>query len=266
MSSLKTHFNYNLIWLRRLLSHKFTDIINVLRFDRNPIIICGCGRSGTTLLLSILSAHPNIQGLNHETGIFQYHVQNSRFAKYNNLRKILVKILEQGYKKTAHRWLEKTPRNVRFIEDILYTYNNKVKIIHIIRDGRDVTVSTHPLYGDYYVSIERWISDTREGLNFRNNPSVLTVKYEDLVLKFDSTVKKICTFLEEPFHPNLEEFPVYSDVIKHEAYHSGEVEKINHSSIGKWRNPKFKLRIDQFYQSREAVELLKELGYDTKTD
>ena len=44
----------------------------VLQIPQTPILIGGCGRSGTTLLLSLLSAHPRIravsrQGRNLET-------------------------------------------------------------------------------------------------------------------------------------------------------------------------------------------------------
>ena len=38
--------------------------------EASPLIIGGCGRSGTTLLLSVLSAHPKVLAIPHETEAF----------------------------------------------------------------------------------------------------------------------------------------------------------------------------------------------------
>ena len=43
---------------------------DVLRIDRRPILIGGCGRSGTTLLLAVLSCHPAIVAIDEETRAF----------------------------------------------------------------------------------------------------------------------------------------------------------------------------------------------------
>ncbi len=49
----------------------FTNLSYVNQISKKcPIIIGGCGRSGTTLLLSILGSHPNIQAIKDETGLF----------------------------------------------------------------------------------------------------------------------------------------------------------------------------------------------------
>ena len=47
------------------------------RFVNPPVYIGGCGRSGTTLLLSILSAHPEIFGCPRELNLFE----NGRLEK-----------------------------------------------------------------------------------------------------------------------------------------------------------------------------------------
>ena len=52
----------------------------------NPIFIFGCARSGTTLLRSILSSHPNI-GIPRETSFFQYLYEFITKNKIVNLNK-----------------------------------------------------------------------------------------------------------------------------------------------------------------------------------
>ena len=50
------------------------------RFARAPISIGGAPRSGTTLLLSVLSAHPSLFAINHETFAFCPRATDPEFA------------------------------------------------------------------------------------------------------------------------------------------------------------------------------------------
>ena len=129
------------------------------RFQDMPIIIGGCGRSGTTLLLSIISAHPNIFAFPKEIGVFsEWHNSNPRIDRL--YRYVLVNSLPNE----KNRWCEKTPGNVRHFDKILSYFNNKVKLIHIIRDGRDVMLSKHPKKPDsYWIFPVIWINDVKEG-------------------------------------------------------------------------------------------------------
>jgi len=170
-----------------------------------PIIIGGCGRSGTTLLLSVLSSHPEIYTFKKETHAFCQNV----YCESININLIirtfrLYCYLDKKIPKSCNRWCEKTPKNVLFFGDILNYFYNNVKVIHIVRDGRDVILSKHPKRpAVYWVSPERWIEDVSAGLKFKNHPNVYTVKYEDLVLEYETTIKDICTFLGIEFHPHL---------------------------------------------------------------
>ncbi len=59
-------FEQRLPWRYKHIIGRIKDF----RLYKSPILIGGCGRSGTTLLTSILSSHPKIALIPHETGIF----------------------------------------------------------------------------------------------------------------------------------------------------------------------------------------------------
>ncbi|HLT72342.1 MAG TPA: sulfotransferase, partial [Cyclobacteriaceae bacterium] len=239
-------------------------ILKAKIFDRPPVLIGGCGRSGTSILLSILSAHPNIYGIDVETDIFGYRRRfSSTFLNHvNNYRKLLPYLLESDKVLTATRWCEKTPRNVRFLPEIAEEFRGKFRFVHIIRDGRDVVCSRHPLSGAYHVSTERWVNDVKAGLKFLDHPNVFTLKYEDLVLNFKARVSDLLTFLDEEYCVEVEQFQEFANVKKHAAFEDGRLQGIKTGSIQKWKRDEHRERMDQFYKSDEAVDLLRQLGYE----
>ncbi len=46
------------------------------RFSQSPVIIGGCARSGTTLVLAILAAHPSIYTIPNEIRAFVKWIEN----------------------------------------------------------------------------------------------------------------------------------------------------------------------------------------------
>jgi hypothetical protein len=232
-------------------------------FSRTPILIVACPRSGTTLLLSILSAVPTIFAAPKQTYAFD------RWKKQDNkwipilLYRLYREFIQRKIPKTANRWLEKTPGHIRSIDKILEYFNNDIKIIHIIRDGRDVTVSTHPAYTDrrkYWVPADRWVDEVTFGLKFKDHPSVHTLRYEDLISDYDGEMKKIVSFIDEPFTPQLANWFEHTQIKK--SIHWGDnVQQIHTKAIGKWQKPEHEARIQEFMSNSNAVNLLHELGY-----
>ena len=227
----------------------------------------GCARSGTTLLLSILSAHPEIYAIPILTDTFCLNVHSYKFKK--NIPFGLVDLAYFYYKyfnkipSSYNRWCEKTPMNVRYFDKIIKYFNAKVKIIYIVRDGRDVILSILPEKpNDFQVSPERWISDVSIGLKYINNPNVYTVKYEDLVMNYEETIKKICTFLDIECDYHLLNWHKFTKIRTSRAW-SGEIKEIFQDSVGKWKKTKYKERVEELMQKPKAIELLKKLGYLT---
>ena len=231
-------------------------------FDREPLIIGGCGRSGTTLLLSILSAHPSILAIPKELSVFNYWEEDEagRLVPLR-LDRLHREILRRRIPKGVHRWSEKTPRNVRHIPEINRYFDGRMKFIHIIRDGRDVTLSRHPdRKDDWWVGPDRWVEDVRAGLSHADDPNVLTIYYEKLVRDYEPTMQEVCDFIDEPFTDSLRQWHEHSTVRSSNAWHTG-LRELSDRSVEKWRKLENKSRVKEFEKNREAMQLLGELGY-----
>lgn len=237
-SSFPIHF-------RNMLMYGKPDVdlasqLNQLK-EESPIIIGGCGRSGTTLLTAILAAHPKLAAIDIETYAF--------YPRPLRLRNIL-------NNKSEGRWIEKTPRNVCVFSTIK-TIIPEAKLIHIVRDGRAVVTSHHPNHKQkYWVNKERWVNDVWAGLMF---PAFL-VKYEDLVLDTENTLKKICSFIGEDFSKDMLDF-VRNSNIKDDASFGGKVSPLYSNSIYKWASEEHKKTIDDFNNDLRCQALMKLLNY-----
>lgn len=231
-----------------------------------PIIIGGCGRSGTTLLLSVLSCHPEIYCIGDETACLCPTGYN-RVVDYTNTLRVdlLYKYLsEKNIPIQSKYWCEKTPKNVLFFANILAYFGKKAKLIHLVRDPRDVITSTHPRKpNNYYVPIQRWVDDVKEGRNFYYHENILTLRYEDLLLDYTNQIKKICSFIELEYDKRFEDYPETA-ALEGKAKKIGGFDPkrgISTTSIGKWKDDKHTDRINQLMQNQEAVELMKFFGY-----
>lgn len=235
----------------------------VLELSRRPVVIGGCGRSGTTLALSVLSSHPHVHAFNEETGAFcplpDSGMTFSRGAL--RVRRIYYLLLRSNVPDECRRWCEKSPRNVHYVDRILRCLGPGCRFIHMVRDGRDVITSRHPLDPhSYWVSKDRWVADVRAGLRFRDHPQVLTVRYEDLVSKYEETVRSICSFLDEPFHSAMLRYPETAKIRSNTAWF-GPAESVHHRSVERWRRQEHRRLIDELMADPVAVGLLRKLAY-----
>jgi len=117
-------------------------------------------------------------------------------------------------------WVEKTPENIFMIKYFLKEFP-RGKVIHIVRDPRDVILSLMNRGVEKQVAAEVWLSSVASIQPFINNNSVLEVKYEDLVLKPSEALKEICGFVGVSFQESM---------IK--AQSSGEIR----NSFDTWKN------------------------------
>lgn len=150
----------------------------------NPVFLVGCPRSGTTLLQSLLSAHPEIASF-PESQFFQYLLpaENSRRRKLGMIAHQLKPWLETYFRNDLKRpellnycpqlplmklytqqffkilsilaaeqgkniILEKTPQHIFYLETITAYFPNS-KIIHLIRKGEDVIASLYEATHQY---------------------------------------------------------------------------------------------------------------------
>lgn len=110
----------------------------------------------------------------------------------------------------CQRWGDKMATFRRCMPVILNLFPN-ARIVHIIRDGRDVASSLLPLsFGPNtaYVAAKKWRNFIEHGLDFssRHPTQVYTLRYEDLIDNPEKYLREICQFTGEPFHEDMLNF------------------------------------------------------------
>lgn len=149
------------------------------------IFIVGCPRSGTTLLQSMLAAHPDLisfteshfftRGFIHlrPKNIFylprnNIEIQLLTFLRENNIdvelpnilssskiksagywRNLFIKLLDTHASHSLYKgWIEKTPAHLHHIR-FISRQTNRVSFIHMFRNGQDVTSSIYDVSNRY---------------------------------------------------------------------------------------------------------------------
>jgi hypothetical protein len=162
----------------------------------------------------------------------------------------------------AHRWGEKTPRNILYI-DALHAVFPRMKFIDVVRDGRDVVSSMlqHGFWpiapsNDYPqtlrftgemsfdMAVDYWLTMmeiSRDKAAAIPSDSYLKVRLEDIVEDPTTTLLKILDFIDEPFDEALLTYD------------------LSRSHSGRWRTD---LSPEQQQRMLEkAGDMLKEEGY-----
>ncbi len=117
----------------------------------------------------------------------------------------------------AARWTEASAANVRNIPDLLRLFPN-ARFIHVVRDFRDAiceellsrSIQASGSDGSEIESApsiaptaDRWAKDTSAGLAYQNHPRCIEVRYERLLSDSEAELRRVCTFLNEPFEPEM---------------------------------------------------------------
>ena len=248
--------------LKESLNVRFRSIFKFLSFSAPPIIIGGCRKSGVKLMLSILSCHPSIHPVrnlrfNHRNRHPLYPDRtvnaNQKISKNKspiNQKSLISRLFTEEISLSAKRWCGANAISVLKYDEILKQYGNKVRIINMVRDGRDVIVEhDKKVMEKYVVDGDMWVYDIKAGIKYENHPQVLTIRYEDLIHNYEETINRICEFIEE------------KDTSPLLAYPKGAVMITDKYWIGKWQQPQFSSRIKDLLQTPGALDYLKHYGY-----
>ncbi|WP_096367044.1 sulfotransferase family protein [Thiohalobacter thiocyanaticus] len=197
-----------------------------------PIFIAGCGRSGTSLLRTIVDAHPDVYIPSESLFLVDYlrlgdcrpglfirwllHHEPQLLCWYKGPEVIgdtvvrTVAGLHENMSKTvgARIWGQKTPRFVRYRSLFEYAFPD-ARWVLVYRDPRAV-VASMKRSGQHTNSVirgcRRWRRDNQEIVSFIEYPescpeNVLLVKYEELICRFEETMNEILRFLQLPAVP-----------------------------------------------------------------
>ncbi len=246
------------------------DYRDVRRISKRPVFICGCGRSGTTLILSILSCHPKVYSIPYETKAFCPGVYDN-WEDPNNIMKskgepfwldvINKELAQKNISGKVERWCEKTPMNVHFVREINNFYNGNATFINMVRDGRNVVTSRHPNNKQrYWVSPKRWIRDVEAGKKLESMNQFMTIRYEDIITDYASMCQKICNFLGLKYSKKLENLKEESTITRHTAWDS-KVKGIKSKVSKRYTEKSHKKVVNRLMEKEKAKYLMKYYEY-----
>lgn len=277
-----------------------------------PFFIIGCPRSGTTLLQLLINSHPKI-AIPPESHIFvrfskifenygdlnnkanlklfvqdllkDYHIRDWDLGvsvddfcdqlKEKSLRNVIALLLElYAQKDLKIRWGDKTPQHMLHVREIKKIFP-EAKFIHLIRDGRDVAVSSSRIFvgpPSIYGIAHEWRKYIEIFDKFKknlNHNEYLEVRYEDLVRNPEAELKKIFIFLkEEPIAAskgqNLPNSTAKEYYIQTDAHMLSLNAPISDKKIGTYKK-KFTTREIEIFETITKDSLTK-LGYELTTN
>ncbi len=262
-------------------------------FESAPVVIGGCGRSGTTLLQAILSNHPAIFS-GPESTVFltrvthpgeidrRFGLPDGRTERLERLSRSQAEFVELFQREILRRsgktvWVEKTPKNVWRL-DFIFAHFPNARFVHVIRDGRDVACSLRrqtwmkldgldPASPDALLRcIDYWIADVEAGRKYRDHPRYIEVGYLDLVTDTERTLRRLMAFLGADWSPQLLESPRLEETLAKFNRAPGKNDNglIHTTTVGRWRS-EFSERERAIFKER-AGALLIELGFEADSD
>lgn len=217
------------------------------------IFIIGCPRSGTTLLRVILNSHHQLCA-GEETGFLQ-EMENIVSHRWHQLEHFGLKkeevliIIRNFFLKFHHSycnqvrkeiWVDKTPSYTRCLKFINELFPN-CKIIHIIRDGRDVSASYREKWGKrgFFRSLREWVIYTRDGRaasEWLDTTRYHEVHYEELVNNTEMTLIKLIEFLNINWDESMLDHSLKNHVTSNKFAWERPIQAINNSKIGTWKD------------------------------
>ena len=185
------------------------------------IFLMGFPRSGTTLLDQALDSHPDIQVMEEQpalevvlnqlekNGVYPTRLEHLNTEELDKLREQYFEVVDKHIdRKDTGVLVDKFPLNIRYVGLIEKLFPD-ARLLIALRHPCDVVLSCFKQYFKLNPAMANFTSlkDTADlyaevmGLwceyEKRTQLSVLKVRYEDLVIDFESELKKIIEFTDE---------------------------------------------------------------------
>lgn len=211
------------------------------------IAICGCPRSGTSLMLHILEACvEDAHTFGREVGAIKAATTALRNNRY---------------------MVSKLPRDIFVFDDIRALYSSRdadVKFVVMLRDPRGILTSIHPKRpGQYYVDIELW-REAWEQIKAKaiGADDCLIVRFEELLRDPKAIETRFVEFTACELTMPFEDFhSAERDVVK-----PGIDRPLDTDVADNWQAAEHRDRIMQLIaELPELPEWLIEMGYETDT-
>ncbi len=178
--------------------------------------------------------------------------QNVIGSSYSRLIEFIIKKYgEKVYKLSPEFWVDHSPSNIQFAYS-LFNLFPKAKMIHIVRDGRAVANSVLRLdWGPNTIvrAAPWWLENISYGLcaeSLFGDKHVIRVRYEDLVLKPEITLKNICSFMNIVYQPEMSKAIGFRVPSYTERQHNMVGQELNRKRIEAWESELTERQIEIF--------------------
>ncbi|MEH6589282.1 MAG: sulfotransferase domain-containing protein [Halioglobus sp.] len=203
------------------------------------IHIVGCPRSGTTLLMELMTTCYDSGGYcEHEVSIFEP-----------------VPVTEGAY-------LTKQPNDIKQIQHI-FPADNNLHIIYLGRDPRAVITSKHRENPQqYFCNYRVWSECDQAALRYQDDARFLGLCYEDLVAdadKVQATINRTFPFLSQ--RHLFSEYQHYAEPSAASARAMNGLRGVNLESLEKWRSHLPRIA-EQLKRHPQLADDLIRLGYE----
>ena len=226
-----------------------------------PVFIAGMPRSGTSLLDRIIDAHPQGAGVGELSLIEQFWATlNAAYDPDAEPKDAYKGVAPGKWKETAKAYINRcrkiSPARTRRVanksisNDLMLGLLNrlfiKAKLIHIVRDPRDVAVSC--FFGDFNTQMypwstrldciaRAWSSSQRIMEHFSKvlDTPILDVRYEELVGSPDEQLPRLIAYLGLDWDPQCQRFHELDRPIRTLSYDQVN-QPINTRSVARHEN------------------------------
>lgn len=244
-----------------------------------PVLVGGPDRSGTTLMFALLASHPNISMVRRTNMWRYFHHRYGDLSNLDNLDRCLGDMIRyrrmrhlqpdrdrirseflQGKPTYGHlfalfhqhnteragkrRWGDKS-LHIEHYADRVFAELPSARIIHMVRDPRDRYASVRRRHGQDLSRVGaatgRWLISTRVGRrNEKRYPDhYLIVRYEDLARAPEAIMRRVCTFIGEPYSPDMlsmDGVPEHRDGGGNSSFGDMRPRAISTRAIGRYRD------------------------------
>jgi len=139
------------------------------------------------------------------------------------------------------RWIEKTPNHLLHIREIVKAFPDAV-FVRIMRDPR---ASAHSMKAlpfasqSFLANCVRWMNGYVYSRPFFRAPGPhFTLRYEDLVANPEAELRRLCSFLGEPYDPAMLEHQHAARLLQTpaESWKLGSTQPLSAGGIDRWRS------------------------------
>jgi len=214
---------------------------------RDMIFVVGAQRSGTTLFRLILDSHPRVVSPGEFDFLFDLVGDDAKppdvckYAEWLSSHRIFLSHRltidpTLGYCDLVKSFLRQKARancvlaiNIHRGHQNIPAFFPEAKYIHLVRDPRDVALSTIPMgwAGNAYFGVDLWIETERCWDKLASNMDksrILEIKYEDLISRSRETLRDVCKFIDVDFDEAMLNYS------RHSTYGP-----IHDNSVKKWK-------------------------------